>query len=189
MLETAREHFAANGYHATTMEDIADASNVSKPVLYQHFTGKKELYDAVFDAGVAAIESHVTGPLGEDIDNLTRTRDMVQRFIDVVIHDPETYRVVFESDMMGIPSISDRVYGLIDRVSARLFQTFREQTPLSAKDSAFLSQTLVNLAISSAREIAQAPTEEDQARQQFLLFKLAWGGIDRIDEDWIDQDF
>jgi AcrR family transcriptional regulator len=37
LLEVALDRFAAGGYHETSMEEIADAAGVTKPVLYQHF--------------------------------------------------------------------------------------------------------------------------------------------------------
>ena len=47
LLDAARDVFAAQGYHAAAMDDIAERAGVSKPVLYQHFPGKLELYQAL----------------------------------------------------------------------------------------------------------------------------------------------
>lgn len=44
LIEVALETFAASGYTATTMEDIATAAGVTKPLLYQHFDSKRALY-------------------------------------------------------------------------------------------------------------------------------------------------
>jgi AcrR family transcriptional regulator len=44
LLDVALELFARDGFHATSMNDIADAAGVTKPVLYQHFTSKRQLY-------------------------------------------------------------------------------------------------------------------------------------------------
>jgi AcrR family transcriptional regulator len=44
LLEVALERFAASGFHGTSMEEIADAAGVTKPVLYQHFGSKRTLY-------------------------------------------------------------------------------------------------------------------------------------------------
>ena len=49
LLEAAQEVFVAQGYHAAAMDDIAERAGVSKPVLYQHFPGKLELYLALLD--------------------------------------------------------------------------------------------------------------------------------------------
>src|SRR3954470_7412331 len=44
LLDVALEVFAASGFHQTSMEDVAGAAGVTKPVLYQHFGSKRELY-------------------------------------------------------------------------------------------------------------------------------------------------
>src|SRR6266550_4503942 len=47
LLGAAREVFVAQGYHAAAMDEIAERAGVSKPVLYQHFPGKLDLYLAL----------------------------------------------------------------------------------------------------------------------------------------------
>src|SRR5256714_14409627 len=49
LLDVALGVFAANGFHRTSMEDVADAAGVTKPVLYQHFASKRELYLELLD--------------------------------------------------------------------------------------------------------------------------------------------
>lgn len=44
LLRVALEVFAERGFHSTSMNDIAEAAGVTKPVLYQHFTSKRELF-------------------------------------------------------------------------------------------------------------------------------------------------
>ena len=44
LLDVAMTVFAANGYHGTSMNGVAKAAGVTKPVLYQHFTSKRDLY-------------------------------------------------------------------------------------------------------------------------------------------------
>src|SRR5688572_13090161 len=44
LLEVALTVFAERGFHPTSMNEIAEAAGVTKPVLYQHFSSKRELY-------------------------------------------------------------------------------------------------------------------------------------------------
>lgn len=48
-LEIAQQLFATHGYHHISMDDIASAAKVTKPVLYKHFPSKLELYFAIID--------------------------------------------------------------------------------------------------------------------------------------------
>ena len=47
LLETALHVFARQGYHETSMNDLAAKAGVTKPVLYQHFESKQEMYFSV----------------------------------------------------------------------------------------------------------------------------------------------
>ena len=49
LLGVALEVFAANGFHATSMDQVAEAAGVTKPVLYQHFGSKRRLYLELLD--------------------------------------------------------------------------------------------------------------------------------------------
>ena len=56
LLEAAQAAFVESGYHAAAMDDIAERAGVSKPVLYQHFPGKLELYLALLDTHCEILE-------------------------------------------------------------------------------------------------------------------------------------
>lgn len=68
LLDVAVEVFAARGFHGTSMDDVADAAGVTKPVLYQHFSSKRQLYlELLDDVGgrlVAAVTGAVAGASG-----------------------------------------------------------------------------------------------------------------------------
>ena len=64
LLGAAQDVFVASGYHATAMDEIADRAGVSKPVLYQHFPSKLELYLAVLDRLVDSLVEAVSEALG-----------------------------------------------------------------------------------------------------------------------------
>lgn len=50
LMENATICFAKNSYHSTSMDEIAEASGVTKPVIYQHFSSKRQLYAALINA-------------------------------------------------------------------------------------------------------------------------------------------
>jgi AcrR family transcriptional regulator len=70
LLDVALQVFGERGFHDTSMNDIAEAAGVTKPVLYQHFGSKRELFlevlrevggrlrDAVGKATAAATSPH-----------------------------------------------------------------------------------------------------------------------------------
>src|SRR4051794_29771182 len=49
LLDVALEVFAQRGFHGASMAEVAKAAGVTKPVLYQHFGSKRDLYLQLLD--------------------------------------------------------------------------------------------------------------------------------------------
>src|SRR6187401_902027 len=69
LLAAAQQVFVAQGYHAAAMDDIAERAGVSKPVLYQHFPGKLDLYLALLDQHCESLIQAVRNALASTEDN------------------------------------------------------------------------------------------------------------------------
>src|SRR5438045_4681951 len=93
LLDAALEVFVAQGYHAAAMDDIAERAGVSKPVLYQHFPGKLELYLALLDTHCDAPVDRVRGAMSNTDDNKERVRGAVKAYFDFVDHESEAFRL------------------------------------------------------------------------------------------------
>ena len=72
LLRAAQDVFVAQGFHAAAMDDIADRAGVSKPGLYQHFPGKRELYLALLEEHVSELADRVAEAMGGTDDNHAR---------------------------------------------------------------------------------------------------------------------
>src|SRR6187399_2127393 len=87
LLESALQVFVAQGYHAAAMDDIAERAGVSKPVLYQHFPGKLELYLALLDASCDTIIDNCRAALASTHDNQQRVEATMDVFFTYVAGD------------------------------------------------------------------------------------------------------
>src|SRR6188472_2833736 len=72
LLRAAQDVFVAQGFHAAAMDDIADRAGVSKPVLYQHFPGKRDLYLALLEEHVSELADRVAEAMEGTADNRAR---------------------------------------------------------------------------------------------------------------------
>src|ERR1700750_2283844 len=93
LLIAASEVFVDRGYHAAGMDEIADRAGVSKPVLYQHFSSKLELYLDVLARHVENLVSGVQRALRATTDNRRLLHSAVQAFFDFIEHDSQGYRL------------------------------------------------------------------------------------------------
>ncbi|MDT5186626.1 MAG: hypothetical protein QOI29_4784, partial [Mycobacterium sp.] len=74
LIDIARSLFAERGYEGTSIEEIAQRANVSKPVVYEHFGGKEGLYAVVVDREMSALLDRITSSLTRMTNNRSRLR-------------------------------------------------------------------------------------------------------------------
>lgn len=80
LLDLATGVFTEKGFHATSMDDIAAAAGVTKPVLYQHFESKETLYLEVMDILAVTLLEDVRGLAEAPGDTSARVRLGMDRF-------------------------------------------------------------------------------------------------------------
>ena len=177
LLESALEVFVAHGYHAAAMDDIADRAGVSKPVLYQHFPGKLDLYVALLDQSCDTIIDACRDVLVSTEDNKQRVEAMMQVFYDYVANAQGAFRLVFESDLTNEPAVRERVDRVTRECAEAITKVIHEDTGLPAEQSRLLSVSLVGMAQVSARFWLDADGEVSQDQAAALVAGLAWRGI------------
>jgi AcrR family transcriptional regulator len=181
LLESALEVFVAQGYHAAAMDDIAERAGVSKPVLYQHFPGKLELYLALLDTHAEDVLERVRQALAETEDNRARVHNVLTAYFDFVDGadrgDEGAFRLIFESDLGNEPAVRERV----DRVARITMQavadTVAADTGLGRPQAELLSVALTGAAQITATWWLDADRPIPKAEAVRLLETLQWRGI------------
>ena len=178
LLDAANEVFTSKGYHAAAMDDIADAAGVSKPVLYQHFPSKLDLYLALLDQSCDRLVEIVEEALTSNEDNADRVVATVGAFYEFVSSDSGEFRFVFESDLTGDGAVQQRLARVNDEISDAIAEVIAEDTSLPVQQAKLLAVCLVGIAQVSARYWISGGTSAitlDEAKQ--LVSSLAWRGI------------
>jgi AcrR family transcriptional regulator len=177
LLGAAQEVFVARGYHAAAMDDIAERAGVSKPVLYQHFPGKLDLYLALLDQHCESLIQSVRSALASTTDNKQRVRATMDAYFAYVEDDGGAFRLVFESDLTNEPAVRERVDKVTNECAEAICDVIAEDTGLSREESMLLASGLGGLAQVVARSWLHSDRKvpRDQAVQ--LLTSLAWRGI------------
>src|SRR3954447_21218469 len=99
LLRAAQDVFVAQGFHAAAMDDIADRAGVSKPVLYQHFPGKRALYLALLEEHVSELAARVGQAMGGTDDTRARGDGAVGAYFDGIDAEGEACRMVSEPEL------------------------------------------------------------------------------------------
>jgi AcrR family transcriptional regulator len=177
LLDSALEVFVAQGYHAAAMDDIAERAGVSKPVLYQHFPGKLELYLALLEQASDRIIDATCAALASTNDNQVRVLATIQVFYDYVANAQGAFRLVFESDLTNEPAVREQVDRVTSVCADEIAKVIREDTGLPDEASHLLAVSLVGMAQVSARYWLDGGGRIDQSQAASLVASLAWRGI------------
>ena len=177
LLDAALEVFVSQGYHAAAMDEIAERAGVSKPVLYQHFPGKLELYLALLDESVDTLVETVRDALRSNADPKQRVAATFGAYFEYVGGEGQAYRLVFESDLSNETAVRDRLDRAQRECADMVSHAVREDAGLSDDEAHLLSVGMVGMAQVTARYWLDTRDHIPREAAEQLVARLAWRGI------------
>ena len=180
LLEAASVVFVDRGFHAAGMDEIADRAGVSKPVLYQHFTSKQDLFLAVLAQHTDVLVSGVRQALRTTTDNRQRLRAAVQAFFDFIEHDSQGYRLIFENDYISEPQVAAQVKVATEACTDAVFDLISRDSGLEVHRARMIAVGLVGISVDCARYWLDSdrPVSKEDAVEGTVAF--AWGGLSHV---------
>lgn len=182
LLDAALGVFVENGYHQAAMDDIAARAGVSKPVLYQHFPGKLELYLALVDQHSTELEKLVRDALALK-DNKARINTMVNAYFDFVAQEGAAFRLIFESDLANEPEVRKRLDQVDLTCAEAMADIIRAETSMDHDEAVLVGVGLVGLAQTSARhwlDHVDTITKETAIRITSGLIRRGFGAFPAV---------
>ena len=180
VMRAGLEVFTEKGFHLASMDDIADRAGVSKPILYQHFSSKHELYLGILDERVDAIVQQVRGAIDAASTNKTRLEAAISCYFTLVDDADLGYRLIFESDFTMNHDVRARVEDVVSQVSRIVGAEVSKQTGMSLGEANILAGGLSGMAQAAAWRWLRLgrPISIELAISQTL--DLAWNGLTSI---------
>jgi AcrR family transcriptional regulator len=187
LLSVALELFAHRGYRATTMDDIAEAAGVTKPLLYQHFSSKRALYLELVDS----IAKDVLTAIGSAVLQAEGPRQQVELgfaayFRLVVSHEAE-FRLLYGRDHADDFELGRALRAVEDAIAEAIDPLI--DAGLDDDHRRLLAYGIVGMAEGvSRRFMAQRPDSEAEVDEQAQklarrMADLAWAGLRSVHPD------
>ncbi len=177
LLDAALTIFVSKGYHAAAMEDIAAEAGVSKPVLYQHFPGKLELYLALLETQCDRLEAMVLEALDASATHEERVYATVRAFFDFVADEGGAFRLIYESDLTNDAAVRHRIDALEAQLGDAVAQRIAEDTVLAPQLAEMLGITMASAAQVMARVWLAHGQDFPKEVAAEVAGHLAWRGI------------
>ena len=175
LLDVAGRMFAEQGFHGVPMEQLADAAGVSKPVLYQHFPSKRELYLALVNDAVGELQAQVRTALEGTTDNETRVEAAISAYFDFV--EDQRFQLVLGTAELNDAEVRSAVEGALGRIADVIGQLIADDAGLSAESANFLASGVQGLATQGAQWWLEHRSDVDKSEAVRLLSRLVWRGL------------
>jgi AcrR family transcriptional regulator len=180
LLEVACRLFAQDGYTGASMEAIAEAAGVTKPVLYQHFPSKHALYADLLTIELGRLEAAFEDAIEHAEDNAERLRQGFGAYVDFVDVHEDAFRVLFTSSLGREDAFRDRVARFRDWIAGRIAAIIQAEAGLPETRARALAAAMVGMAegaatwwLASSRPLPAAALADE-------LAGLAWKGFARF---------
>jgi AcrR family transcriptional regulator len=151
ILGAARRVFGAAGYHEATTRDIANAAGVSEALLYQHFPGKRQLFEELINGAGEDLERRLRAARGAGDPKSAA----VAAYFDFVEQESDLYRVFFREALQMDPAFRQ----LYVELSRRLVHLLDEGRHTSELTVHALAGMITELALWWVEERALGKTE------------------------------
>ena len=177
LLNAALEVFTAAGYHSAAMDEIADRAGVSKPVLYQHFQSKLELYLAVLDIHIDSLVFQIQKAIASTPENANRVSATVDAYFNFIDSEGEAFRLLFESDMSVEPAVRERLNRMTYDCAAAVSAVISLDTGLPQEAAMLLGVGLIGSAQVTARHWLERDSKLTRQQATDLVANVIWRGI------------
>lgn len=175
ILASARSLFSRHGYAATSVDDIAAAAGVTKPVVYDHFPSKSALYFALMkglrDELLDAAAANLSGP----VSSADRLRHAIGEFYARVHRDPALVELLFVQPRHE-PELLREWQRLEAEVIARLKPLIAGLAPRLKPWQLEVAAQLLHHGLNATTQAW--PREASVADMSELLNRLFWGGLE-----------
>src|SRR3982074_3151319 len=185
LIGIARSLFAERGYDGTSIEEIAQRANVSKPVVYEHFGGKEGLYAVVVDREMSALLDGITSSLTRMTNNRSRLRieRVALALLTYVEERTDGFRILIRDSPASIASgtYSSLLNDAVSQVASILAGDFARRG-LDPDLAPLYAQALVG----SVSMTAQWGLDTREPKKEVVaahLVNLMWNGLTHLEAD------
>lgn len=181
ILDAAYSCFVKYGFNRTSMSDIAEAADLSRTALYNHFKNKKIIFKAVclrLNQQVLADVNAAMSIPDTSVDKLQAVISARLSWAFRLLHDSEHGRELIDEKNKICGEIGAEVNAQFRKYIASLLKDGNKQGLLNLKDQKVKAEVAAGILIDSAFGVVQEESDEAQARAKLLqLVAIYWKGL------------
>jgi AcrR family transcriptional regulator len=187
LLDVALELFARRGYRATTMDDIADAAGVTKPLVYQHFSSKRALYLELVNSIAQELLIAIRGAVMQAQGPRQQVEMGFAAYFRLVISREAEFRLLYGRDHADDKELGRALRTVEDAIAEAIEPLI--DAGLNDEHRRLLAYAVVGMAEGASRRFMEQRTtsgesvEDEAPRLAQRMADLAWAGLRSVHAD------
>lgn len=176
LLDVARDLFADRGFHATSMDDVAEAAGVTKPVLYQHFASKRALYLELLEDVGARMVAAVTEATARAGTGREQVEQGFAAYFRFVADHRSAFRLLFGASVRNDAEFAAVAERVVEQVATTISGLIDVDAPASQRLA--LAHAIVGMAEATGRRALGATRVVDDPNVVAeWLAEMTWYGL------------
>ena len=192
LLQVALRQFGERGFRATTMDDVAEAAGVTKPLVYQHFRSKRDLYLELVDNVTKELLAAVQGAAARAEGPRQQVELGLAAYFDMVVHHA-AFQILYDRDDADDPEVAAALRRVEDAMAEAIDPLIA--AGLEPEHRRMLAYALVGMAEGASRHWVESrirrseqglplpPAQEEAERLASRLADMAWAGLRSVHAD------
>jgi len=193
LFDVALTLFAEHGYAATTMDDIAEAAGVTKPLVYQHFDSKRALYLELLDVFSREMVEHIVRATAAAQGPRQQVEFGFAGYFELMVANENSFRLLYGRDAPDDPELGAALHRVEETIAQAIDPLI--DAGLDPEHRLLLAHAVVGMAEGasrhwldaqrdgSARSAAPLPDDDraaEAARLAAQLADFAWAGLRQV---------
>jgi AcrR family transcriptional regulator len=176
LLDVAVATFSQRGYRNTSMNDLAEAAGVTKPVLYQHFSSKRELFLELLRELGGRLRAELAASAAQAGSPRRQVEDGMRAYFRWVAAHQGGFQILFSGDSRYDPDFLREVARVEDDIANNVASLIVIEG-FDAEHRRLLAMGIVGMAERAGRYWVRRPSGlgPDELAQQ--VADLAWNGL------------
>ena len=181
LLDVALDVFAQKGFHQTSMEEVADAAGVTKPVLYQHFGSKRELYLELLDDVGGQMMTAIAKAVAQARGPHKQVEAGFAAYFRFVAEHEDAFKLLFGSGTRRDQEFADAVRHVENTIAEELARLI--EADIDSDHRHLLAHGLIGLAEGASRYWVANGRHIDVERLSRRMAQMTWAGLRGVSRD------
>jgi TetR/AcrR family transcriptional regulator len=170
VLKVAIDEFAANGYNATSINDISRKAKISIGAMYSYFASKEDLFLTIVNNAYSLMDKILKDVEAESTDIFDCIEKMLVACRQFALEYPQINQIYLDITTQALSPMSDRLSNALENITPKLLCNKINQAKADGKVKPDIDEKTVSFCIDNVLMIYQFSFSSDYYKDRMKIY-------------------